>query len=941
MSTGNTANRTHRGWWARFRVTVRMARRQARHTLRSSVLVALMVALPVGALSAGAILMDSSQPTTAQTLAVQLGQNQGFVQTVVGARNSSLRQHPLEPDWWGHTHADTSGSFTPPSDPTTTLPSGTKAIPVSHAFPVRVATEGGIGGMNLIVGDVWQPSFAGRFDVVEGRAPQNGAEIMATRGALERLGASLGDRVTLIEPAFAPTVVGVIDFAAAADAREFLFAPWSQARTFGVDAQHARWYLPELSLSWEQIQRDLNPRGVTALSRAVVLDPPPIDPEMFGAPSYWQRLGPPLMILGAGAVFAAYQVLLLAGAAFAVSSRRQRQALATAASVGAAPAEVRRIVLLQGTVLGLVGGLLGLGLGAVAAWVFLRLADTGDRTQFWGYNVPWWLLAAILAFAVTIGTLSALAPAKGAGSAEVLAALRGARKPQPLSRRRPAWGSVLLVVGLGLTVVGAFAALAMSQTGGDALPWDSPLRWLPPIAIIIGPLLVQIGVILAGAWILHLLSGTFSRLGLGARLASRDAAANSSRSVPAFASIAAAVFVAVFAVNMVGASFASNERNHLYMAPYGGAYSEVWADTAEGRVTDAEMLSREFLGIGATGVATVQWPYAQNPPNEERRDDLLLPLAVLPVSALCTMLDPAAVDACLAERRNHYGDVGVVDPDDLETVLGTALPAVTVRAFAAGSALTSDPFLIEGGRVEIGFWRNAELWQMIEGEDRVVGPTAFDQDRTHAVSWTTIPAIAVDLPTMRRYPILMAPATAARLGIVTLPATVIATFDEPPSARAIDAINQFSMSGSATASGGAFWVSVERGPDNPLPWYLLVLGVAGILVLGASAVSIGLARFDGRADDATLAAVGGTRGIRRSISFWQAIVIAGIGAWCGALTGILPSWGFVQASYGLRVTDFPWLLIAGIAVGLPLLVAASAWLISPRPAVLTRRTAIA
>lgn len=923
-----------KGWLARLRLTARIARRQVRRTARSSVLVVAMIALPVAALGAGAIIADSSLGTAEQVAAVELGQNEAYLR-IAQVADPSLRQHPTDPQWTRFDQQDEANDFAPihpqsdpPKDPAAVLPSGTRLLPVGDERGVRIRTAGGIGTMTAIVGDVWDPAFAGRFDVVAGEAPNGAGQIMATQAALDRAGSAIGDTVVFVEPALTATVTGVIDFAAVPDTREMLFVPWVHAEAFDVQVTQTRWYLPDLSLTWPEVQ-SLNPQGVTAFSRLVALDPPPVDREEFGsANTYWQTMGPLLLLLGAGAVFAAYQVALLAGAAFAVSSRRQRQSLATAASVGAAPAEVRRIVLLQGTVLGLIGGLIGLAVGALAAAVFLRLADTGNRTQFWGYNVPWWLLAAIALFAVVVGTFSALIPARGAAKADVLEALRGSRKPQHVSVARPVWGSVLLVTGLALTVVGVILGLTVSQASPEVIGWDSPLRWLPYIGIIAGPLLAQIGIILAGAWILHVLARGISRLGLGARLASRDAAANAARSVPAFASIAAAVFISVFAFSMLGASFAQNERNHVSLAPLGSVYADVWAATPAGYEAATDVLAEELRQAGARAVATVGRTDAYTDPDPD--ESVLLPMASYPASVLC---DPGLrAEECDLKHLNFDGSIAVVAPDDLATVLGIELPAATLRAYTAGSAISVIPRLVADGEVQIGFWPIAQLWRI----DGVTGPTPFTQDREDSVSWLTVPALTVDAA-VTHMPVLLAPATADALGITVIPQMVIGAFDEPPSTRTVDAINQAGNS----VNGAHFWVQVERGADQPWPWYLLIGGIAGILVLGASAVSIGLARFDGRADDATLAAVGGSRGIRRSISFWQAIVICGVGALVGATTGLLPSWGFVEMNTGLRVTDFPWLLIGGLAVGLPLLVATTAWLVSPRPAVLTRRTAIA
>ncbi len=93
-------------------------------------------------------------------------------------------------------------------------------------------------------------------------------------------------------------------------------------------------------------------------------------------------------LLSAAAVFAGYLVVLLAGAAFSVSARRQQRALAVAASVGASRSDIFRVVALQGTVLGVVGGVVGAALGVSLGILALHLLDDGAVSSFWGVHIP-------------------------------------------------------------------------------------------------------------------------------------------------------------------------------------------------------------------------------------------------------------------------------------------------------------------------------------------------------------------------------------------------------------------------------------------------------------------------------------------------------------------------------------------------------------------------
>ena len=99
-------------------------------------------------------------------------------------------------------------------------------------------------------------------------------------------------------------------------------------------------------------------------------------------------------------------------------------------------------------------------------------------------------------------------------------------------------------------------------------------------------------------------------------------------------------------------------------------------------------------------------------------------------------------------------------------------------------------------------------------------------------------------------------------------------------------------------------------------------------------------------DAATLAAVGGTAGLRRRIGFWQGLVIAGFGTFAGAVAGILPPIGFwlqSQTSWQgqMNLADIPWALLLVLAVALPVTIALVNWVVPPREPELTRRSAIA
>jgi putative ABC transport system permease protein len=919
---------------ARWRVAARLARRQLRRTLLSSTLIGTLVLLPIAAMTAYAIIGASMIGTAQERTTAELGRMEAWI-SVGGLPGSGFWQSPTDTTWTGY--PDNSGNApegTPLTDPTSVLPSGTETIRVVEST-VRVQTPDGVTGIPAWGGEVWDPRFEGRYEVVDGDTPRTGREILATPAALERLGTAIGDEVVLTDDERTYTVVGTLDSAVLSDATSALFFPGSA----GLSGD-ARWYLPDLSLSWPDVER-LNEDGVVAYSRSVILDPPIISDETRGG---WSgaddgALWTVVVVLIAGGLFAAYVVVMLAGAAFAVAARRQQRSLAVAASVGASTSDLRRIILLQGTALGAVSGVLGLALGVGAAALTMMLLADGSSTQFWGFHVPWPVLVGILAFSVLVGTASAALPARTVARSDTLSALRGARRPQTPRASRPIWGSILLLVGVALTIGSAFAVLAIGVTG---LPWDSPLRTIPPFGIVIGPILVQLGILLSGRWLLWVTAKGLSRLSLAARIAARDAAANSSRTVPAFAAIAATVFIAVFAIGNISMQNAGTARDWMYTAPVGtlaigleetgsGAPLD---DASADEAADAGIMLAD--GVRAAGTAVISrqpeiWTYASS--GDVPADEIRV-IAVMPERHL---LDPTA-ESSFTNGQNRPNPIAVISADEIDDALGGTLTSAQRAAYRDGAAIVTDSRYVTDGTIDVGAWTGREAY---DGKMPNNIWTAWaDGPPRSAPAWERkVDAVELDLP-HQAVAVAIAPETAVEFGMEAQPSLVIASFDAPIPVEVRDRVQE-----QADALNTEEWVLApyfENGPPSDTLWMIPILMAVGVLVLGASGVALSLARFERRPDDATLSAVGGTDGLRRRIGFWQGLIIAGFGTIAGAAAGVLPPIGFaIQSRGALLIQDMPWLVLALLAVALPLAIALVSWLVPPRKAELTRRTAIA
>lgn len=925
-----------RGRWSRRRVELRLAARQARRAWPASLLVITLVALPMTLISGAAVFASSRMPSPDEKVVTELGTTESWL-TVVGGADPSRQQSAEDPGWYDVDRRDdgepVNPELDPLDDPTGLVPPGTSLLEVSHAS-VTATTPGGLGVLDGIVGDAADPRLDGRFELLEGRRPEGDGETAVSPGALRRLEARIGDALELTEPSATLTIVGVMKAASARDAEQSVFVTGSVVPRDLREPQSTLWFAPDWQPRAEELPA-LNQAGVIAYARDLV--------RASGAGTHldagtaWTIAGVAMIVGG----FTAYLVILLAGAGFAVSARRQERSLAVAVSVGADRGSVFRVVMLQGSVLGLTGGVLGAAAGVALAVPALALLDDGAASSLWGFHVPWWGIAGVVLFATAVGTASALVPARSATRGDVLSSLRGSRRPPRLRADRPFWGMLLGIGGVVMTAAGGLTLASLNAA--DPIDYGNPLRSVSLAAIVGGPILFQIGAIVAGHWLLSAIARGASRAGLAPRIAARDAAANPARIVPAFAAIAACVFIASFAMTSVAVFTTAQGRGWWYQAPLGSVVVEVFTNEDDGKTT--AMARRALEQTEPTAIGVVRDNIDRYRSGDDAQADPQDPFTAELFDY--TDCDSVAEGACTMRSDALLGAAYpvVIAPSDLETVLGTRIDDATRAAFAAGGALvlpssmgeSADGTYIDDGEVALHRWarEDTEAYWQDGGLERAL---------PDPIATTRIPAQEIMLTHSLPWTVIIPPAVADEIGYRTSPSTLIGAFDEPPSPQALDRL-ALAASGPAGTVGG-FTYRVETGPYSPAPWLWLILGAAGVLVLGAGGVALGLARVERRPDDATLAAVGAGAGVRRRIAFWQATIIVGIGSVTGTVAGLIPTWGIVMQTNLLgrsapTMADAPWPWLALLAVGLPLVIAAGSWLIPSRRPDLTRRTVIA
>ncbi|WP_336029100.1 ABC transporter permease [Geodermatophilus sp. FMUSA9-8] len=202
-------------------------------------------------------------------------------------------------------------------------------------------------------------------------------------------------------------------------------------------------------------------------------------------------------------VFATVAVLvagLVIANTLAVLVAQRTRDLALLRCVGATSRQVRRSVLAEAAVTGLVASAVGVGAGIGLAAVVSALVGTDSPIPLEGVTVPLYAVAAGLAVGTLTTLVAALGPARAATRVAPLAALRPA-DPAPLRSRggllRFATGLVLVLGGSALMALGVVMAQIYPALAGGAASFLGVVllaqRAVPPVVAAAGRALGRAG----------------------------------------------------------------------------------------------------------------------------------------------------------------------------------------------------------------------------------------------------------------------------------------------------------------------------------------------------------------------------------------------------------------------------------------------------------------
>jgi len=578
---------------------------------------------------------------------------------------------------------------------------------------------------------------------------------------------------------------------------------------------------------------------------------------------------------------------LLSVAGFTVIAQRRSRAIGMIGAIGATDRQVRRVVLSNGAAVGIVGATLGTVLGLIG-WFSVQPAFerlVGHRIN--PFTLPWWAVIAGALLAVLTALAASWWPARSVARLPIIAALSGRPAPPRPAHRFALLGTVLAAAG--------FVSLVLAHA-------------VHPVLIVAGILATTAGMLLLAPLGIRVPAALAGRAPVGVRLALRDLARHQARSGAALAAASLAVGIATTI-----AVTAAAQQAHDHTLSGGNLPADqliVWL--ADPHKADGGGGIKVVPADGPTGPPTVPSPAvlanARSTAAAIARalgsgTVLELDVAVDLNSSVPAGAPPDAGQASLVHPISEQGQHGWMQ---------VATPYVATPAildfYRLGS--TGDSDILTARRDLTG----VELGTGFKGDSQpaTVGVSGL------LPAYTSAPNTVLTQRAM------------TRLGLTAEPVGwLVQAGHSLTAAQIADAQHR------AAAAGIA--VETRTGPDHSLQRLRDYATGAGVLAaLGVLAMTVGLIRGEAAGDLRTLTAAGASGATRRMLTATTAGALALLGGILGTAAAYLAliAWHWHHISYLDRP---PYLDLAVLLLGLPVVAVAGAWLLGRTPTGLGRR----
>lgn len=585
-----------------------------------------------------------------------------------------------------------------------------------------------------------------------------------------------------------------------------------------------------------------------------------------------------LLVLVSVAVLVVTLISAVITPVFAVAARRLRHQLALLATNGATPAQLRRVMLYEGVVVGVVGSALGLALSAGVGAAAISLFTTGRYAWAWDVAIP------VVSVALLCGVTSALVPAFRAGREDPVAALAdGSATVLAPWRPRAFLGLPLIVLGVLLTA-----------TQPDAVTGT------------LGIALTGIGLVCSAGLVVRLLGLAAPHLPTAGRLALRDCVRNRHRTVPAVAAVAGVTMLVSMLVTFTEITDDAGRAQSPFRDTVVTVAADAGGTATTGIDTYADDLDR-LSGIVGSG---------------ERVD---IYNGLVPSGGFLTGRMPAAAFSAGADPRDPswigpwgWSPVLVTGGDALGIYRGMTTADVrdATGHLTTGAAVVGDPALVHDGRIRLDMDATDLTdatdagtlpgWATADPDDGFGSDTRWYGDRPTDVVSVYLPAVV--LPGLAgQGGIAISPATAEEIGLDSTYVGSAFVRDHPVSMLKALEIN------ARTAAPSFVRVDVPSVDQSDLLWFAIPV-LFSLLLTGATVLLVVLlAATESRRDLATVTALGAPPGLLRRFTATQALAVAGSGTLAGVVVGAAPALfhGDLTTMSGFQWTVIGVVLVAG------------------------------
>lgn len=687
-------------------------------------------------------------------------------------------------------------------------------------------------------------------------------------------------------------------------------------------------------VTWSTVNA-LNRHGLIVWSAEMLRNPPPMSeltPDERGMAQFdSDRTG---SFISIGGALLLVITTLLVGPAFAVSAARQRRTLALSASNGSTTAQLRHTVLAQALVLGVIAAAIGAALGVGVAWLLTRQPWFAENFALSGpFDAPLLPILATTLIAMFSAVIAALIPARRLGRLDIIGVMKGQSvSPRP-SKVVFLIGAVLAGVGGAAVISFAASQAATGRDGGE-------------IGTVVATIALVVGAVMLAPMILVGIARLSSRLPVSLRMATRDAGRQRSRSVPAVAAILAGV--AVLTMTLIASGSDEEQRRREYTAQNLPGDALVYAGNGS---VDTEGIDRITTGFRAVRPGLVISPvasldsgdpmmYGMNPVSPTKPYDInainVVPPGCTPEQ---TVFDDTPGNAnsnqgppCQRIGTQGIGNTGsqmnFTTPEELRRRLDALGRPDDIEAVLKGAVVigrpAGEPSLLTNGTITV---MSAKL--RVDPTDlEVTDPSENLRD----ITTVTVPAIEVALTkdsigAMLSSSLLGTLETAQGNGWPVR--TNQLTVHDPAGPISQDLSDRLGF-----GADDDIYLNTERGFVSEYgPIIAVLLGIFMLLLLVITLTSTALTLAEQENDQATLAALGSGRGTRRVMAAAQAFTLCIIGAVLGVAVGIVPgialaypltaqTYDFatgMSTSGGKPILVFPWLVLLGFAIAVPVI----------------------